>query len=335
MTDLEFVAMQNSTSVRSHSPLAVRLARPAFAALSAVAPTLAASLAERLFLTAPRHAVRPREAEALAGARQTVVHGDDGPLTTWTWGHGPVVLLVHGWGGRGGQLAAFVPPLLANGFSVVAFDAPGHGVSPQPRSSAVAFLAAIQTIDRALGPVRGLVAHSLGAAAAARALHDGLGAEAAVFIAPPADLALYAHMSLDSLGFGRETRERMQARVEARLGVPWASLDVRGYARSMRTPLLVIHDRDDAEIPWQDGAIIAGAWPGARLSTTGGLGHRRILRERGVAEEATAFLYGFAGGVRPKAVTKNSTVSRRERSASARSGMKRTPPPLPSAALES
>src|SRR5206468_12141746 len=48
MTDLEFVAMQNSTSVRSPGlPLAARLVRPAFAALSVLAPALAAGVVER------------------------------------------------------------------------------------------------------------------------------------------------------------------------------------------------------------------------------------------------------------------------------------------------
>ena len=80
-------------------------------------------------------------------------------------------------------------------------------------------------------------------------------------------------------------------------GVPWSALDVRSYAPDMRTPLLVVHDRDDAEVPWQDGAIVARGWPGAVLSTTGGLGHRRILRDPRVVSAATAFL---AEHVRPR-----------------------------------
>mgnify|MGYP003291741877 CR=1 FL=1 len=58
----------------------------------------------------------------------------------------------------------------------------------------------------------------------------------------------------------------------------------------MRTPLLVIHDREDAEVPWQEGAIIAQAWPGATLSTTSGLGHRRIVHDPAVVERAVGFL---------------------------------------------
>src|SRR5256712_8387501 len=298
MTDLEFVAMQNSPSVRSRGlPLAARLVRPAVAALSALAPSLAAPVAERLFLTAPRHRAPEHEMAALAGARRTIVQVGDSPVSVWTWGHGPVVLLVHGWGGRGAQLARFVEALVASGCWVVTFDAPGHGASPEPRSSIVAFLTAIQAIDRALGPVCGVVAHSIGTVATARALYEGLGADAAVFIAPPADLVLQAHTILEALGFGRRARELMQERIERRLGVPWSALDVRGYAPDMRTPLLVVHDRDDAEVPWQDGAIVARGWPGAVLSTTGGLGHRRILRDPRRVSAATAFL---AEHVRPR-----------------------------------
>jgi pimeloyl-ACP methyl ester carboxylesterase len=289
MTDQEFVAMQKSTSVRSQQlPLRIRLLRPAFGALSAIAPALAAPVAERLFLTPPRHTQPEHEAAALASARSMIVDAGT-PVTAWTWGHGPAVLLVHGWGGRGAQLASFVPPLVASGHSVITFDAPGHGRSSAPESSLVAFVATIRAVSRAVAPVRGVIAHSIGAAAAACALRDGLRADAAVFLAPPADLTLHADIVLETLGFGRRARELMRERIERRLGVPWSTLDVATFAAEMRTPLLVIHDREDAEVPWQEGAIIAQAWPGATLSTTGGLGHRRLLRDRDVIREAVDF----------------------------------------------
>src|SRR3989440_9716549 len=68
MTDWEFLAMQNSTSVRSPKPpLGARLLRPGLATLSALAPALAARVAERLFLSAPRHPAPARETAVLAG----------------------------------------------------------------------------------------------------------------------------------------------------------------------------------------------------------------------------------------------------------------------------
>ena len=290
MTDQEFVAMQKSTAVRSRElPWRIRLLRPALATLSAVAPSLAAPLAERLFLAPPRHPQPAHEVAALASARTTVVDAET-PITTWTWGHGPAILLVHGWGGRGAQLASFVPPLVAAGYSVIAFDAPGHGRSPARESSLVAFVGAIHAVAKTLGPVHGVIAHSIGAAAAACALRDGVRADTAVFLAPPADLTLHADIALEALGFGRRSRELMRERVERRLGVPWSTLDVASFAERMRAPLLVSHDRDDAEVPWREGAIIAQAWPGATLSTTSGLGHRRLVRDREVVGETVEFV---------------------------------------------
>jgi len=290
MTDLEFVEMQKSTAVRSRQlPWRARLLRPALRTLSAVTPPRAAAVAERLFLAPPRYPQPEHEAAALASARSRIIDGST-PIMTWTWGDGPAVLLVHGWGGRGAQLASFVPPLVAHGSSVIAFDAPGHGRSPAPESSLVAFIEAIHAVSRALGPVHGVVAHSIGAAATACALRDGLRTDVAVFLAPPADLTLHADIMLEALGFGRRARELMRQRIERRLGVSWSSLDVTGFAGQMRTPLLVVHDRDDAEVPWQEGAGIAQAWPGATLSTTSGLGHRRLVRDRDVIREAVDFV---------------------------------------------
>ena len=73
------------------------------------------------------------------------------------WGAGPVVYLVHGWGGRGSQLASFVEPLLAGGFRVVMFDAPAHGDSdPGPagpgRTHGVEFGKALDAVFARYGP---------------------------------------------------------------------------------------------------------------------------------------------------------------------------------------
>jgi pimeloyl-ACP methyl ester carboxylesterase len=55
-------------------------------------------------------------------------------------------------------------------------------------------------------------------------------------------------------------------------------------------PLLLVHDRQDAETSWADSAAIAQAWPGSRLVTTTGLGHRRILRDPAVVAEVVGFV---------------------------------------------
>ena len=82
----------------------------------------------------------------------------------------------------------------------------------------------------------------------------------------------------------------MRVRLERRLGFEWKHMDVPRFAPAMRIPLLVIHDRDDREVRWDDGAAIAAAWPGAQLVTTTGLGHHRIVSDGGVIQQVLGFL---------------------------------------------
>jgi pimeloyl-ACP methyl ester carboxylesterase len=84
----------------------------------------------------------------------------------------------------------------------------------------------------------------------------------------------------------------MRERLERRLGFEWEEMDVPALAGSMQMPLLVLHDRDDREIGWDNGAAIARAWPGAQLVTTSGLGHHRIVSDPDVIRQVLEFLPG-------------------------------------------
>jgi pimeloyl-ACP methyl ester carboxylesterase len=178
------------------------------------------------------------------------------------------------------------------GFTVVTFDAPGHGASSGRRTSLFEFARALRAIVEAFGPAEAVIAHSLGAAATARALGEGLSVGRVVFIAPPADPVDWTRRFADRWGLAPEVVGAMQARSERRLGVLWSDLNVPRLASALAIPLLVIHDRADHEVPCSDGAAIAGAWPNARLLATHGLGHRRILRDASVVEEAVSFVSG-------------------------------------------
>jgi pimeloyl-ACP methyl ester carboxylesterase len=288
MRDDEYLSMVKSTIVRS-GIRPIPGARAVGATLSALAPALAARLAARLFLTPQRHRRPEPEICALSTARPRAIEMGGRRVQTWAWGAGPAVLLMHGWAGRGAQLAAFVEPLLARGFSVVTFDAPGHGDSEGRQATLPDLAATLRTVAAIHGPVHGVIAHSLGAAATARAVHEGLTAGALVFLGAPADLVTPSLVFAEALGLSRRVRELMRQRVEQRVGVPWEAFDVTRLAPCQTAPLLVVHDRGDAEVPWQHGAAIAAAWPGAKLITTDGLGHRRILRDPTVLAAAVSF----------------------------------------------
>lgn len=276
---------------RTVEPKAPSWLRAGMRTLDAVLPPLAARLGERLFLTPPRHQAPPREHEALANAASFHIPFRGRRLRAWRWGGGgEPVLLVHGWGGRGGQLAAFAPALVEAGLPVVAFDGPAHGRSDGRLASAPDFAEAIRAVAAHLGGIRGIVAHSMGALSTVVALRKGLRAEAVVFVGPSLGPRGFLRIFGETVGLSKATQTAVARRLEERFGVDFESYDVRDDCATMTIPLLVVHDRRDTDVGSEQGEAIAGAWPGAELLLTDGLGHRRILRDAEVVRRVAGFL---------------------------------------------
>jgi pimeloyl-ACP methyl ester carboxylesterase len=55
---------------------------------------------------------------------------------------------------------------------------------------------------------------------------------------------------------------------------------------------LVIHDRQDREVPIAEGRRHLRNWPHARLMETSGLGHSRMLNDPSVISVAVDFIAG-------------------------------------------
>jgi len=270
---------------------ALRFTRAAFGAVRRASPRLAARWAERLFCSPPRRSISERMAAWLAGGRRFDLTVGRRRVAAWSWGErGTGVLLVHGWGSRGARFVDLGGALLASGFRVVTFDAPGHGASSGRLSSGLEFARAALAVATAVGPVSAVVGHSLGGFGAALAIEGGLAARRAVFIAPSANPNTYSAQFASLLGVRDPVMASMRQRLERRLGFEWRRMDVPRFAPTMRVPLLVIHDRDDREVRWDDGAAIAAAWPGAKLVTTSGLGHHRIVSDAAVIQQVLGFL---------------------------------------------
>ena len=207
------------------------------------------------------------------------------------WGTGPAVLLVHGWHGRGAQLGAFVAPLVSAGYRVVAFDAPAHGRTPGHATSLPEVSEALLTVANAFPPLHGVIGHSFGAVCTLNAIHHGLAPQRVVAISAPASIDFL----LDSFAAQLEIPATVMAvhrrLMEARFGADlWKQFSPTEIARGLDIPALLVHDRDDHDVPWQEGEALVRAWPGTTWHLTQGLGHRRILREPEVVARVVAFM---------------------------------------------
>lgn len=275
----------------------MRVVRTILRVLQPTWPAGAAWLTERLFFTAPRRKASAATRAFLARGERFTLRVDGRRVVGWRWGdpNAPTVYLSHGWGSRGARFAAFSDPLLAAGYRVVTYDAPGHGASGWGMSSMPEFartLAAVVARESRGRAPHAVIAHSFGCSGTALALSWGLEADRLVFLAPAANPPAWVEPFVRALRLQPHVIERVRARSEKRIRARWDDLDVCEITArlSHHPPLLIVHDKDDETVLWNDGAAIARVWPGAQLVSTEGLGHRGVMHDGDVVRRVVDFV---------------------------------------------
>jgi pimeloyl-ACP methyl ester carboxylesterase len=290
---------KKSTTVRKNT--APALIRTAFAVGSWLVPRATIERAADVFCTPSRDARRKAAAASAAGAITSTLRVGANMIEVYRWGDPatqPYVLLAHGWSDYALRFVPLADALHAAGFAVVAFDQPGHGRSTGETATLPEFARCVRAVGERFGHAAAVIGHSMGGAAAAIALHDGLDAERAILIAPPADLAAAADRFADLVGLADHLREPLQRHLETRASVTFEELEAHRNVREIHRPALVIHDVADREVPWSEGERYARFWPDARLLSTTGLGHKRIVGDTAVIGAVLDFLRGEDVGTR-------------------------------------
>ncbi|WP_374669269.1 alpha/beta hydrolase [Ramlibacter sp.] len=279
-----------------HANPGVRLFRFALGTSQRLWPALAVRAAARLFGTPLPPKWLQRRTPWEPGWQTEAWPFEDASVTVYSRPvapHGPVALLVHGWGGHARQMLPLADALAGHGLRPVLLEMPAHGRSAGSVSNLPQFSRAIEYAVARLRQdghqVRVLAAHSLGANAAAHAAARGLPVDRLLLVAPPASPREYTRHFAHVFGLSEATRAAMQRRIEAREGILMPQFEPEAVGPRIRVPTLVVHDQADSINRFADGQAFTRAIRGAELLATEGLGHRRILRDAAVLGRATLF----------------------------------------------
>jgi esterase/lipase len=217
-------------------------------------------------------------------------HNPFGTYALYSWGQGPAVLLVHGWGGRGSQLEEFIDPLVEAGYQVLAFDAFAHGDSSGKSTNVMEFVSIIQDIEKRTGGFDAMIAHSLGGMAAVLAIKRGVAAQKIITINSPVSVdfiftafAAQINASSKSVGYISDFIEKI-----TRMSIDEFSADQ--FISGSQVQGMIIHDTDDKEVPVDQAYSLHQSWENSTLTLTHRLGHRRILRDSRTISNIMRFL---------------------------------------------
>jgi len=269
-----------------------------FPIIQRISPKTAGKWGMNLWYTPPRR--KRSESERLfldtAGKKRIPFKesrhdGTSSYYTLYSWGKGPRILLVHDWGGGASQLAFLSKPLVEAGFQVLAFDALAHGDSSGSRTDVLEIADVIRDIDSKCGEFEAVIAHSLGALAAAIAIQDGVRAEKLVTCAAAASLDYYLKRFAEKIKASRQTLGKIAFSMNHRFKTNINQLSLINLATCLQKPVLILHDEHDEIIDHREALALSKCWPGSQLMLTRGLGHHGLLRDVQVITTLLQFLH--------------------------------------------
>lgn len=251
-----------------------------------VTPTLTKLLVKKMFFTPSSYKITPLEKQYLedGDSFQLSVHGKT--VQCWKWGRGPSVLLAHGWNGRGIQLLHFIEPLIQRGYSVIGYDAPGHGESEGKTSSYFEFTDTIRTLLTTSNghKIQGVIAHSLGGSATINSIAKENQPLEAVLVAPALRLAELLECFFDHIGVPRHLYHILIQEYEHQFGYDMRQDNPAHLFKKINSKILIVHDKHDPTIPYTDSKELSNEFENILLHTTEGLGHKRILTDESVVD---------------------------------------------------
>ncbi len=255
-------------------------------------PHLAAQFAQKVLLRPKKLERSEAELRILKSAKIKEIPYGNMKLSTMSWGNAkrPVVLLVHGWGGHGTQLASFIKPLLDANYRVVTFDCPGHGSSFGKSVTIAEMINSISFMANHFGPIHGIVAHAMGALATTHVLQAGLHIPRVVYLSTSLNLIHNSIEMLKLIGLSPKSRELVFKNIEQEYEIDFNAIKDSSLLANMKSPLLVFHDMDDKEVPFSDGQNFAKHWPGSQFVRSKGLGHLGILQSENIINQTVQFI---------------------------------------------
>jgi pimeloyl-ACP methyl ester carboxylesterase len=278
--------------------------------ISRTAPGLAGDTAFRRFCTPALSAQRPANYRQLAdrarfhlrGARWERIRTPQAELQTYIFEPDAppkgTILLVHGWTAEAAFMTAFAEPLRRSGYRTVAFDFPAHGRSEDRYTNLAACARAMLSLAEAMGPIHAVIAHSFGGlvtllvAEGGPPLYRAHRFEGLVLLACPNRLSDVTRDFGGGLKLGPAAQRAYERHIERVGHRTVADFSAVSLLKRTGQRALLLHSRDDEDVPFAQAEEIAAAVPGIELTAFEGLGHRRLLYAPPVTRAATRYVVG-------------------------------------------
>jgi hypothetical protein len=261
--------------------------------LEVISPKLVTHFASKLFRTPIKHKIPKRELEMDKNTLQQkiLIPSINKEIVVYKYGESKrKILLVHGWSGRGTQLAKIADELVNLGFQTISFDAPAHGKSKGNNTLLPEFIDSILELEKQFGPFEFAIGHSLGGMAILNAVKQKLEIKKGVIIGSGDIIQDIIDDFICKLQLAPKIGFLLKNLFEKQSGIRMDSYSSYNVAKDVKIPILIIHDEDDADVPVKAAYNIQKHLSKSNILITKRLGHRKILGDKVVIDKIKTFL---------------------------------------------
>jgi pimeloyl-ACP methyl ester carboxylesterase len=257
-------------------PLVLKTVGFGLNALTKIAPQAAGKKGFELFCRPLRGKLKAHHLEFFSSARQFSIDHNGTHIQCYQWGNGSkTILFLHGWQSHSFRWKAYIEAFVQEGYTVYAFDAPGHGLSGGSQLNLPLYSRLLQDFLYRQAGIDYIIAHSFGGYAGIYALYctPELPIKKIVLMGTPGKVTDFIDVYNETLGLNDKTLQTIREHFIASVGHTPEYFDAPELVRSFCKPVLIVHDTEDTDTPYAHAAAMYANWHNAQLLTTSGLGH--------------------------------------------------------------
>lgn len=204
-------------------------------------------------------------------------------------GNENVILLLHGWESNASRWEKMLPYLHQTGSTIIAVDAPAHGLSAGTEFNIPHYAEIIDAASRRYKPTN-IIGHSLGGAASVyyQYKYQNGQLQKMVLLGAPSDLHVLVGNYVKLLSLSSRMATLLDNHFFDRFQFKPVEFSGSVFGKNLNIKGIIAHDSGDELAMFEEGLKIANSWKQAAFIETKGLGH--AMHDDELYKKVIAFL---------------------------------------------
>ena len=260
--------------------------------LSIVYPEKAKILAYRLFSEPRAGKINPEKLpKTLVHTDKEIFTFEEDTFQTYTWkGSDEIILLVHGWESNASRWKKLLHHLKPLGKTIIAIDAPAHGMSSGKEFNAPKYAEYINILTQKYAPTY-IIGHSIGGAAVTLYLNKFKTdfVKKVVLLGSPSDFKIINNNYVEMLSLNSKVKTLLEVYYYEKFGININEFKGHSFAENFSQKAIIAHDVDDEIVLIDEGKKYASTWKNAIYIETNGLGHS--MHDENLYQKISEFIH--------------------------------------------